>query len=134
MTAEESFCGVINNWSEEGTSDSVLNIKTIYDTNGLKTKKPVNIGLGEDAIVNLNIPVDSASPVSFLKQNVLHELKLRNPQLTIHPVDKKIRESFCDDTINIIGKIIVRIQSNGWISEETSFFNHFTREEHFRKR
>ena len=86
---------MINGWTEEGISDnddySVLNIRTIYDTNGLETKKLVNIGLGDDAIVNLNIPVDSASPVSFLKQNVLHELKLRNPQLKIHPVEKKTR-------------------------------------------
>ena len=120
---------MINAWTEEGISDnddySVLNIRTIYDTNGVEIKKLVSIGLGEDAIVNLNIPVDSASPVSFLKQNVLHELKLRNPQLKMHPVDKKICELFCgftDDTINIVGKNTVRIQSNGWISEETPFF------------
>ena len=119
---------MINAWTEEGISDnddySVLNIRTIHDTNGVEIKKLVNIGFGEDAKVNLNIPVDSASPVSFLKQNVLHELKLRNPQLKIHPDDKKIRELFCgftDDTINIIGKNTVRIQSNRWISEETPF-------------
>ena len=76
-------------WTEEGTNDnddySVLNIRTIYDTNNLETKKFVNIGLGEDAIVNLNIPVDSASPVSFLKQNVLHELKLEKPTIENPP-------------------------------------------------
>ena len=97
--SKESFCGVINAWTEEGISDnddySVLNIRTIYDTNGWETKKLVNIGLGDDAIVNLNIPVDSASPVRFLKQNVLHELKLRNPQLKIHPVEKKTWELYC---------------------------------------
>ena len=85
----------------------------------------MNIGLGEDTIVNLNILVDSVSPVSFLKQNVLHELKLRNPQLKIQPVDKKICEIYCgftNDTINIIGKTIVRIQSIGLISEKTPFF------------
>ena len=120
---------MINAWTEEGISDnddySVLKIRTIYDTNGLETKKLVNIGLGDDAIVNLNNPVDWASPVSFLKQNVLHELKLRNPQLKIHPVEKKIRELYCgftNDTINIIGKVVVRLQSNGWIADETPFF------------
>ena len=120
---------MINAWTDKGINDnddySVPNIRTIYDTNGLETKKLVNIGLEDDAIVNLNIPVDSASPVSFLKQNVLHELKLRNPQLKIHPVEKKTRELYCgftNDTINIIGKVIVRLQSNGWIADETPFF------------
>ena len=91
----------------------------------MQTKKLVNIGLGDDTIVNLNIPVDSARPVSFLKQNFLHELKLRNPQLKIYPLDKKTRELYCgftNDTINIIGKTVVKIQSNGWIADETSFF------------
>ena len=76
-------------------------------------------------IINMNIPVDSASPVSFLKQNVLHELKLRYPNLKIYPVEERIKDlysAFTDDNINILGKIIVRTQSNGWISEETPFF------------
>ena len=127
---EQNFCGAINAWTEEGISDnddySVLNIRTIYYTNGLKTKKLVNIGLGDDAIVKLNIPINSASPVSFLKQKVLHELKLRNPQLKIHPVDKKTRELYCgftNDTINIIGKIVVRIQSNRWNAKKTPFLS-----------
>ena len=81
------------------------------------------MGLGEDAIVKMNIAVDSASPVSFLKQNVLHELKLRN--LKILPIEKKIWAQFCgftNATINTVGKIAIRIQSNGWISEETPIF------------
>ena len=81
--------------------------------------------MGDDAIVNLNIPVDSTSPVSYLKQNVLRKLNLRNPHLKTHPVEKKIRELYCgftNDTINIIGKVVVRLQSNGWIADETPFF------------
>ena len=76
-------------------------------------------------IVNMNIPVDSASPVSFLKQNLLHEVKLRYPNLKIHPVEKRTKDLYCgftNDTINILGKKIVRTQSNGWISEDTPFF------------
>ena len=76
-------------------------------------------------IVNMNIPVDSASSVSFLKQNKLHELKLRYPNLKVYPVEKQIEDLYCgftDDTLNIWEKIIVRTQSNGWISEETPFF------------
>ena len=81
--------------------------------------------MGWEMIVNMNIPVDSASPVSFSKQNVLLEIKLIYPNLKIYPVDKRIKDLYCgftDDTISIIGKIIVRTQSNGWISEETPFF------------
>ena len=51
------FGGVIIAWTEGGTRDnddsSVFNIRTIYDTNGLETKKLVKIGLGDDAIVNI---------------------------------------------------------------------------------
>ena len=127
---EKESCDVINAWNEYGQSDdddfSVLSVRTIYDNNGLETKKLLNLGIGWDMIVNMNIPVDSASPVSFLKQNVLHEIKLRYPNLKIHPVEKRIKDllycGFTNDTINILGKIIVRTQSNGWISEETPFF------------
>ena len=90
----QEFCGVINAWNECGQSDdndfSVLSVRTIYDTNGLEIKKRLNIGLGWEMIVNMNIPVDSASPVSFLKQNMLHEFKLRYPNLQIYPVEKKL--------------------------------------------
>ena len=50
----------------------------------------------------MNIPVDSASPESFLKQNLLPELKLRDPQLEILPMDMEIRAIYCclnNDTI-----------------------------------
>ena len=121
-----NFCGAINAWTEDEISDNdnyfVLNIRT----NGIETKQLVNNGLGDDVIVKLNNPVDSASPVGFLKQNVLHELKKRNPHLKIHPVDKKTRELHCgftNDTINIIGKIVVRIRSNGWIDDENLFLS-----------
>ena len=119
---------VINAWNEYGQSDdddfSVLSVRTIYDKNGLETKKLLNIGIRWDLIVNMNIPVDSASPVSFLKQNVLQEIKLRYPNLKVYAVGKRIKDLYCgftDDTINILGKIIVWTQSNGWISEETPF-------------
>ena len=77
--AKRKCCGVINACSESGQSDnddcSVLNVTTIYDDQGKELKKPLNIGQGSKNQVVLKIQVDSASPVSFLKQNVLHELK-----------------------------------------------------------
>ena len=109
------MCGVINAWNKCGQSDddnfSVLGVGTIYDKNGLETKKKLNLAFGWELIVNMNIPVDSASPVSFLKQNVLHELELRYLNLKTYPVEKRIRDpygGFTDDTINILGMIIVR--------------------------
>ena len=126
---EKESCDVINAWNENGQSDdddfSVLSVRAIHDNNGLETKKLLNLGIGWDMIVNMNKPVDSASPVSYLKQNVLREIKLRYPKLKIHPVEKRIKDLYCgftNDTIKTLGKKIVRSQSNGWISEETPFF------------
>ena len=70
---------MINEWNDDDFS--VLSVRTIYDKNGLETKKLLNIRLGWEMIVKMNITVDSASSVSFLKQNMLHELKLIYPNL-----------------------------------------------------
>ena len=93
--------------------------------NGLETNKLLSIGLGWERIVNMNFPVNLASPVSFLKQNVMHKLKLSYPKIKIYPVERRVRDLYCgftDDTINLLRKIIIRTQSNGWISEKTSLF------------
>ena len=69
--------------------------------------------------------MDSASPVSFLKKNVLHELKLRDPYLKIYPVDKTTRDLYCgftDNAINITGKVKIPIFSNGWSDNDCQFF------------
>ena len=69
--------------------------------------------------------MDSASPVSFLKQNVLDELKLRDPYVKIYPVDQTTKELYCrftDKAINITGKVILPIFSNGWSHRECHFF------------
>ena len=90
---------------------------TLCDDNlGKELKKLLNIGLGKQNQVILNIQVDSASPVSFLKQNILHELKLRDPYVKIYPVDQATKELYCgftDNAINITGKAILPIFSNG---------------------
>ena len=98
---------------------------TIYDNQGKELKKLLNIGLGKENQVILNIQVDSVSPVSFLKQNVLHELKLRDPYVKIYPVDQATKELYCgftDNAINITGKVILPIFSNGWSRRECHFF------------
>ena len=122
-------CGVINAWSESGQSEnddySVLNVTTIFGEDGKELKKLLNIGLGKENQVILNIQVDSASPVSFLKKNVLHELKLRDPYLKIYPVDKATKDLYCgftDNAINISGKVKLPIFSNGWSDNDCHFF------------
>ena len=88
-------------------------------------KKLLNIELGNENQVILNIQVDSASPVSFLKKNVLHELKLRDPYLKIYPVDKASKDLYCgftDNAINTSGKVKLPIFSNGWSDNDCHFF------------
>ena len=94
---------------KHGQSDddnfAVLSLRTLYDQNGLETKRTPNIGLGSEMIVIMNIHVDSASPVSLLKQNMIHELKLRCPSLKNHPVNKRNKQDktgSTDKTINIL--------------------------------
>ena len=121
-------CGVINAWSESGQSETtitVLNVTTNFDNDGKELKNLLNIGLGKENQVNLNIKVDSASPVSFLKKNVLHELILRDSYLKTYPVDKTTKDLYCgftDNAINISGKVILPIFSNGWSHNDCHFF------------
>ena len=125
---DRECCGVINAWSESGQTEnddySVLNVTTIFGQDGKELKKLVNIGLRKENQVILNIQVDSASPVSFLKKNVLHELKLRDPYLKIYPVDKATKDLHCgftDNAINISGKVKLPIVSNGWSNNDCHF-------------
>ena len=69
--------------------------------------------------------MDPPSSVSFLKQNVLHELMLRDPYVKIYPVDQATKELYCgftDNAFNITGKVIWPIYSNGWSHGECHFF------------
>ena len=105
-------------WSESGQSEnddySVLKFTTIFDNDSKELKKLLNIGLGKENQVTLKIQVNSTSPVSFLKKNVLHELKLRDLYVKIYPVDKATIDLYCgftDNAINISGKVILPIFS-----------------------
>ena len=67
---------------------------------------------------------NSASLVSFIKQNILHEMQLRYPNLKIY-LKKRIKELYCgftDDTKNFLREIILRTQSNRSIWRENLFF------------
>ena len=82
----------INARSETGQNDdedySVLNVTTIFDNDEKELKKLLNFGLEKENFVQLKRQVASASPVSFLKRNVLREIKLRYPHLKINEVDQ----------------------------------------------
>ena len=76
-------------------------------------------------IVNQNDPADSTSPVIFIKHNLSHKFTLRYSNLRIYPAEKRIIKVYCSfthDTINILGKIMIKTQSNEYICEETQFF------------
>ena len=97
-------------WTNRNNDYSVLNVTTIFEN---------------DRKVILNIQVDSNSPVSFLKKNILHEMKLRDPYLKIYPVDKATKDLHCeftDNKINISGKVILPIFSNGWSHNDCHCF------------
>ena len=88
-------------------------------------KKLLKIGMGKENFVELNIQVDSASPVSFLKWNIDHELKLRDSLLKINTVDqatKDLQRGFTCDPIKIVGQVIVPIRSIERTYETTIFF------------
>ena len=96
---------------KHGQSDdenfALLSLRTLYDQNGLETKRTLIIRLGSEMIVSMNITVDSASPVSFLKQNVIHELKLRCPNLKNHPVNKRNKQDKTGTTDKTINNYVV---------------------------
>ena len=76
-------------------------------------------GMGWELNVKSNITVDSASSVSFIKQNVLHEFQPRYLNLKNYPLEKRISDLYCgvsDDTINILGKNI-----RFWVTQQISW-------------
>ena len=119
VNQEGNVCGVINALTGEGTSDnddhSVLNKRFISDDFGLEAKATRKNWMRRGRNCNMNIAVDLASPVSFLKQNVLHELKLRDPQLKILPLDKKIRALYCGFTNDKFNNLTDRLQKNSFL-------------------
>ena len=91
---------------------------------GLELKKTLKVSL-----VNFNpycteIQIDSASPVAFKKKDLLHELKIRDRFLKLEPVDETTKKAYQGfrSTINIIGRVRVRIRSKGWDASDEKLF------------
>ena len=91
-------------------------VRTVFNHEVLELKQTWNVSLGNFNTYCTEIQIDSASPVSFMKKDLLHELKIRDRFLKIESVDeitKKAYQGF-GSTINIIGRVRVRIRSKGW--------------------
>ena len=91
-------------------------MRTVFNHEGLELKKTLKVSLGNFNPYCTEIQIDSASPVSFMKKDLILELKIRDRFLKLEPVDeitKKAYQGF-GSTINIIGRVRKRIRSKGW--------------------
>ena len=113
---QKAFCGVNNAWSDTVQSKNddylLLNVTTIFDKVGKELKKLLNNGLGKEKFVQVFIQLYSASPVSFLKKNVLHDFKLRDPLLKLMRLTK-LRKIFTAAS---------RMTRLRWTYDKTTFF------------
>ena len=59
-----------------------------------------------------------------MKKDLLHELKIRDRFLKLEPVDEITNKAYqgFGSTINIIGRVRVRIRSKGWDTSNQKFF------------
>ena len=91
--------------------------RTVFNHEGLELKKTLMASLGNFNPYSTEIQIDSASPVSFMKKDLLHELKIRDRFLNIEAVDEfeesisGFREynkyhwkSLCEDSIDGLGR------------------------------
>ena len=99
-------------------------MRAVFNHEGLELKKTLKVSLGNFNPYCTEIQIDSASPVSFMEKDLLHELKIRDRFLKLEPVDeitKKAYQGF-GSTINLIGRVRVRIQSKGWEARDQKRF------------
>ena len=99
-------------------------VRTVFNHEGLELKKTLKVSLGNFNPYYTEIQIDSASPVSFMKKDLLHELKIRDRFLKLEPVDEITRKAYqgFGSTINIIGRVRVRIRSKGWEASDQKLF------------
>ena len=99
-------------------------VRTVFNHEGLELKKTLMLSLGNHNPYFTIIQINSDNPVSFVKKDLLHELKKRDNFLKIEAVDeftKKAYQGF-GSTINIIGKVLVRIESKRWDAKDQQLF------------
>ena len=99
-------------------------VRTVFNHEGLELKKTLMVSLGNFNPYYTEIQIDSASPVSFMKIDLLQELKIPDRFLKIDAVDeftKKAYQGF-GSTINIIRRVCMRIRSKGWDTRDQKLF------------
>ena len=99
-------------------------VRTVFNHEGLELQKTLMVSLGNFNPYCTEIQIDSASPVSFMKKDLLHELKIRDRFLKLEPVDKITKNAYqgFGSTINIIGRVRVRVRSRGWDASDQKLF------------
>ena len=94
------------------------------DKNGRENRKMLEIAMGNSRW-QTEFQIDCASPVSFGSQTKLHELKSRDKFLAVTKVSDEIKNIFysvTEDVIPIIGKILVDVESEGWVVKQAEFY------------
>ena len=98
-------------------------VRTVFNHEGLELKKTLMVSLGNFNPYCTEIQIDSVSPVSFMKKDLLHELKIRDRFLKLEPVDELAKKAYqgFGSTIKIIGRVRVKIRSKGWDARNQNF-------------
>ena len=69
---QNEFCGVITAWTEAGLNDndeySVLNVITVFVSDGKELKKLLHSGLEKENLVHINNQVDSSALLIFQRR------------------------------------------------------------------
>ena len=99
-------------------------VRTVFNHEGLELKKTLMVSLRKFNPYRTEIQIDSASPVSFMKIDLLHELKIRDRFLKLERMDELTKKAYqgFGSTINTIGRVRVRIRSKGWDASEEKLF------------
>ena len=99
-------------------------MRTVFSHEGLELKKTLMVSLGNFNPYCTEIQIDSANAVSFMRNDLLHELKIRDRLLKLEPLEKKTKKAYqgFGSTINIIGRVRVSFRSKGWDASDQKLF------------
>ena len=115
----QETCGVINAWNESSQSEvddySVMGVRTIYDQNGVKTKKLLKIGYGLEMSIWKYLFI---RPICYTCWNE----DTQTWKFILWKNEINTCTAFLRQHNQNLGKFFVKTKSKGWICEETPFF------------